>query len=184
MKLIVGLGNPGKSYINTRHNIGFKVLDNLASSLKVRFKRHIFVKAALVRKADLILAKPHTFMNLSGSAVKKIKKRFRLKPDDILIVCDDLNLSLGRIRLRKAGSSGGHNGLSSVIEALGTKDFARLRVGIGAPGASGDEASDFVLSKIPKKDMSKIDEAISRASDCCLSWVKTDIEKVMSKFNA
>ena len=183
MKLIVGLGNPGTSFKHTRHNTGFRVLDDLASSLNIRFRRNIFLKAHLVRKDDLILAKPYTFMNLSGTSLRKIKDKFSLKLEDILVVCDDLNLPLGKIRLRKSGSPGGHKGLSSIIEALESNNLPRLRIGVGSSEALKEDTSNFVLSRIPKKDSPKIQEAISRASDCCLYWDGADIEKVMSKFN-
>jgi len=182
VKLIVGLGNPGIRYRLSRHNIGFRITDNLARLFNIRFRKNMLLKASIAKRGDFILAKPNTFMNLSGFSVKRIVDKFYLTFKDLLVICDDMSLSLGKIRLRPKGSSGGHKGLSSVIEALGTQNFPRLRIGIGRP-QEGAEASSFVLLRFSGTEEAAIKEAVSKASKCVLDWRKEDIEKVMSKYN-
>ncbi|MBN2120745.1 MAG: aminoacyl-tRNA hydrolase [Candidatus Omnitrophica bacterium] len=182
MRLIIGLGNPGTRYRNTRHNIGFMTLDGLAKMLKARFYKNIYLKADIAKKEDLILVKPHTFMNLSGFTVRKTIDKFRLELSDFLVICDDLNLPLGKLRLRKSGSSGGHKGLSSIIESLQAEHFARLRIGIDRPPSEIDSSS-FVLSKFLKEEQPCIKQSIENACQCALDWATRDIEKVMAEFN-
>lgn len=186
MKLIVGLGNPGLSYAGTRHNIGFAVLKSLAGSLKTTFKRDSSV-SSLVAQAktgskDLVLALPQTFMNLSGVAVKALLKKFKVKPGDLLVVCDDLDLDLGRMKIRPEGSSGGHRGLTSIIEQLGREDFSRLRVGIGRPKGR-IEASEYVLSGFSNKEKALMQETKENSLDCCISWAQNGIVETMNMFN-
>ena len=182
MRLIVGLGNPGASYRYTRHNIGFMTAEALAQRLDIRFKRSFLLKGRLAQKGDILLAKPQTFMNLSGQSVKRIVERFRVAASDVFVICDDLSLPFGTLRLRRKGSSGGHNGLSSVAESLGTQDFCRLRIGIGAPQGGVDPA-DFVLSDFTPKERGELSPVIARACDCAVAWTESDIEKVMAEFN-
>ena len=158
-------------------------MDNLARFLNARFREDTRLKAKVTKRKELILAKPYTFMNLSGFSVKRIVDRFNLSTRDILVICDDMDLPLGRIRLRPKGGSGGHNGLNSLIEALNTEDFPRLRLGIGRPCESED-ASSFVLLKFSGNETSVIKEVIYCASQCALDWSRQDIEKVMSKYNS
>ena len=148
----------------------------------MRFRRSFFLRGYAAKRDDLLLAKPATFMNLSGVCVKNIVDRFRVKASDLLVICDDLNLPFGKLRLRPRGSSGGHNGLSSIIDSLGTEDFARLRIGIGSP-EDGVDASDFVLSGFSEAEKPQLGQSISRACQCALEWTSGDIENVMSKFN-
>jgi len=151
MKLIVGLGNPGESYARNRHNIGFRCLNHLARQQGIRFDSR-WAKARLgvgqVAGVGAVLAKPQTFMNLSGLSVSRLVKKYNVALSDLLVVCDDLDLPLGRIRLRGGGSSGGHKGVSSIISSLGSQDFPRLRVGIGRPAAGEDrvETGSGVIS--------------------------------------
>lgn len=152
MKLIAGLGNAGKKYINTRHNIGFRVIDKLAKRNNIRLKKRLFGSA---RQAEfkifdegLMLIQPLTFMNRSGGCVVHYLNRYNISLDNILIVCDDINLPLGQIRIRPQGSAGGHNGLDSIIKALKTKAFPRLRIGIKIE-QPGDSFREFVLSDFP-----------------------------------
>ena len=186
MKLIVGLGNPGLVYAGSRHNIGFTVLKSLASSLKVSFKRDntvlSLVGASKLGREDLILALPQSFMNLSGVAVKSLLKKFKAKPEDLLVVCDDLDLDLGRMRIRQNGSSGGQRGLASIIEHLGTSDFNRLRIGIGRPKSSVD-AAEYVLASFLNKEKIIVQEVKVDALNCCLSWAKNGIVETMNMFN-
>lgn len=186
MKLIVGLGNPGLIYAGSRHNIGFAVLKFLASSLKVSFKRDNSVLAltglSKFGRKDLILAMPQTFMNLSGVAVKSLLKKFKAKPEDLLVVCDDLDLDLGRIKIRQNGSSGGHRGLNSIIEHLGTQNFNRLRIGIGRPNGRTD-AAEYVLESFLNKEKLIVQEVKVDALNCCLSWAEKGIVETMNTFN-
>ncbi|MFA4015219.1 MAG: hypothetical protein RUDDFDWM_000297 [Candidatus Fervidibacterota bacterium] len=183
--VVVGLGNPGREYENTRHNVGFMVVDEIAKRLKVRFRKKLC--CALVAMAEhcnryLMLAKPLTFMNLSGEAVKCIVHHLSLPLDHLLIVLDDANLPLGKIRIRPSGSHGGHKGLKSVIDALGTEAISRLRVGIGAPKQGIDMVS-FVLSPFDAHEEELIREAIARATEAVLACLVEGLEKAMSKFN-
>ena len=186
MKLIVGLGNPGLIYAGSRHNIGFTVVKSLASSLKVVFKRDSSVSALVAKtnygQQDVALALPQSFMNLSGIAVKALLKKFKVTPQDILVVCDDLDLELGRIKIRPHGSSGGQRGLDSIIEQLGTREFNRLRVGIDRPNNPAD-AAEYVLSGFLRKEKAIIETAKEDAVDCCLSWVENGMIKTMDSFN-
>lgn len=186
VKLIVGLGNPGLTYIGSRHNIGFTVLKLLAGSLKISFKRDTAV-SALVGKSpgahpDLILAMPQTYMNLSGVAVAGLVKKFKVSPQNLLVVCDDLDLEPGRIRIRPQGASGGHRGMASIIERLGTADFCRLRIGIGRP-ARNQDAAEYVLAGFSRQEKTVFKQAAQDAVDCCVSWMEKGIAQTMNTFN-
>lgn len=186
MKLIVGLGNPGLIYAGSRHNIGFAVLKSLASSLKVTFKRNNSVSAlvamAKLGQQDLVLAMPQTFMNLSGVAVKSLLKKFKARVEDLLVVCDDLDLELGRMKIRQLGSSGGQRGLVSIIEHLGTQNFNRLRIGIGRPKNAAD-AAEYVLSGFSRKEKTIAQEVKVDALNCCMCWADKGIVETMNTFN-
>jgi PTH1 family peptidyl-tRNA hydrolase len=186
VKLIVGLGNPGLIYAGSRHNIGFMVVKSLARSLKVVLKRDSSV-SALVGKTNygqynLVLALPQTFMNLSGIAVKALLKKFKVSPQELLVVCDDLDLELGRVKIRPHGSSGGQRGMVSIIEHLGTQEFSRLRVGIGRPRNPAD-AARYVLSGFLRKEKAIVEETKEDAVRCALSWVENGIIITMDTFN-
>ncbi len=187
MKLIVGLGNPGKDYAGSRHNIGFLVIKALAKSCKIPFKKDTatFSLNALVKidGQNVILAMPLTFMNLSGMAVSALFKKYKIGPDNLLVVCDDLDLGLPRLRIRALGSSGGHRGLKSVIDALGTKGFSRLRIGIGRPENINIEASEYVLSPFNREEKGQVEKAIERARQCCSIWVTKGVTEAMNIFN-
>jgi PTH1 family peptidyl-tRNA hydrolase len=150
--------------------------------LSISFKRSFLLKGRLARKGELLLAKPQTFMNLSGQSVKRIVDRFNIALSDVFVICDDLSLPFGRLRLRPKGSSGGHNGLSSVADHLAGQDFCRLRIGIGSP-KGGVDPSDFVLSDFSPGERYDLEAVISRACDCALAWTENDVEKVMAEFN-
>ena len=169
MKLIVGLGNPGKKYQDTRHNIGFMCLDNYAKQNKVKFKKETKFKGESLKLGNLVLLKPHTFMNLSGQSVRAIMDYYNIDIDDVLIIFVDLALPAGKIRLREKGSSGGHNGIKSIISHVGTDVFRRLRIGIDSNPLI--ETKDFVLSKFSKEEKKLIDETITishSAASCSL----------------
>jgi PTH1 family peptidyl-tRNA hydrolase len=196
MKLIVGLGNPGRRYAGTRHNVGFDVLDRLASrhgvdwqsaprgmdALTARRRPSGGVQGAPPVNEDTVLAKPLTFMNLSGHAVQGVLQFYKIELPDLLVIVDDVNLELGRLRARGAGSAGGHNGLKSVIEALGTEDFARLRIGVGRGDARRDLA-DHVLATFDPEERASVVEAADRAADAAELFVAEGIAAVMNRFN-
>jgi len=186
MKLIVGLGNPGDTYIDSRHNIGFSVVDRLSKEAKCSFKRDrgMFALTCRAKLAgqDVILAKPVTFMNLSGGAAKALIRKYKVEAGELLVVCDDLDLDLGRLRIRPTGSAGGHHGLESIIDSIQSNGFARLRVGIGRPHPRA-ETSDYVLSQFTKKEKETVKKMIEIAVDCCHSWAAGNIQETMSAFN-
>ncbi|MEI0560897.1 aminoacyl-tRNA hydrolase [Brachyspira pilosicoli] len=158
-KLVIGLGNPGEEYKNHRHNIGFIIIDKLAQNLSLKFdnnkKKSLFTRAKL-NNIDFILLKPQTFMNLSGESAIYISKFFNIKPEDIIVIYDDMDIPFGTFKIKKGGSSGGHNGIKSLIAQLQTDDFIRLRVGIGRP-SFGKKVNDYVLSSFSKSERENID---------------------------
>lgn len=185
MKIVVGLGNPGAKYRGTRHNVGFEVLAELA-------KRHGSSTSTLKHDAELaevflsgekvLLVAPQTYMNLSGKSVWPLVDFYKLPLEDLLVVCDDLNLDVGRLRLRASGSAGGQKGLQNIIQVLGTEDFARLRIGIGRPPGKMD-AADYVLSRFLSEERETIDEALLAAADGVEFWVKDGCDRAMNKVN-
>jgi PTH1 family peptidyl-tRNA hydrolase len=183
MKLIVGLGNPGPDYEWTRHNVGFEVVDELARRWQTRLKLWKSVAAVgVVSDRQVILAEPQTFMNLSGEAVERIAGFHKIDPVDTLVIVDEVQLSLGRLRLRRSGSAGGHNGLKSIGQHFGF-EFPRLRVGVGRGDPRWDLA-DHVLSRFRSDERAVVDEAIGRAADAAEVFVNEGIEAAMNKFNA
>ena len=186
MKLIVGLGNPGSKYGGTRHNLGFEVVDEVARRRGLTFESSR-ADAIIARErgpdAQLMLAKPMTFMNRSGDAVGPLSRYFRIEPDDILIVADDANLPLGRLRARPNGSDGGHNGLRSVILGLATREFPRVRMGVGR-GETQRDLADHVLARFAADEIETITEMTMRAADAVELFVESGIAAVMNRFNA
>jgi peptidyl-tRNA hydrolase, PTH1 family len=194
MKLVVGLGNPGSQYSGTRHNVGFEAVDALAAKLGWIGQRAEFDKLArekfnglamdgLAGSEKMLLLKPTTFMNVSGSAVQSAMAFYQLSPPDLMIVLDDLALPCGKIRLRGGGSSGGHNGLRDIERVLGTDQYPRLRLGIDA-APENIPGRDYVLGKISPQQRSLIDPAVIRATDAIVTWIEKGIESAMSLFNA
>lgn len=184
MRLVVGLGNPGRQYDGTRHNLGFEVADRLAERLAAEFDRERFsarVAEASVGREKLLLAKPLTFMNLSGRTVVEATRFHKLPLEDVLVVCDDFNLDLGRLRLRTAGSHGGHNGLRDVIARLGTDGFPRLRLGIGP--LAGRDPVGFCLSKFAPAERDEVAAMIDSATDAAEAWLRDGSEEAMNRFN-
>lgn len=186
MKLILGLGNPGKDYIDSRHNIGFSVIRALAKNYKISFKKEKGIPAlsgkGRIEDRGVLLAIPLTFMNLSGLAAAGLLKKYKISLDNLLVVCDDMDLELGRLKIRPEGSSGGHRGLDSIIEKLKKTEFPRLRVGIGRP-PQGIDASDYVLTGFARKEKGALENGIKKACACCGVWVKQNIIKSMGIFN-
>lgn len=186
MKLIVGLGNPGRIYAGSRHNIGYFVVKAFAKECKIPLKKEsgasCLAGRSKFRGQNLILALPLTFMNLSGIAVSSLVKKYKIGPNNLLVVCDDLDLEFGRLKLKESGSSAGHRGIKSVIESLNTQDFCRLRVGIGRPAGNSD-AAGYVLAPFGKKEKIQLKEIIGKAVDCCRVWAVKGINEAMNIFN-
>lgn len=184
MKIVVGLGNPGRQYAGTRHNVGFDVIDYLASGPGVGSPRAAF-QSELAEMTEggekVLLVKPQTFMNLSGRAVRAVLDFYKLTPADLLVVCDDYNLPLGKLRVRAKGSSGGQNGLRNIQEQLGTDEFPRLRIGIGQPAPG--EAVDFVLTRFKPGERAAAEEAVANAAAGVLVWVRQGLPACMNKVN-
>ena len=184
MKIVVGLGNPGDEYINTRHNMGFKVIDSLAKTLETDVKKRKFgARFGSGEFADkkLILLKPWQYMNRSGQAVATAVGFYKLSAVDLLVITDDMDLEPGRIRIRAKGSAGGHNGLADIIEKLGTNEFSRCRIGIGR--SREEDAVDHVLDKPAKEEEPLLADAIERARKAVLCWIEYGTEKTMNEFN-
>jgi PTH1 family peptidyl-tRNA hydrolase len=183
MKLIVGLGNPGRRYAGTRHNVGFDVLDTIAERNRVEWESApAEALMARWRMMNVVLAKPLTFMNLSGAAIVDLLQFYKIDRSDLLVVVDDINIELARLRARPGGSAGGHNGLKSVIAQLGTEEFARLRVGVGR-GDARRELSDHVLATFDADERPIVAEAVGRAADAAELFVTEGIMSVMNRFN-
>ena len=182
--LIVGLGNIGSEYINTRHNIGFDIADTLASKHNSVFQsaRLGSIAKFKYRGRQVLLLKPATYMNLSGKAIKYWVQKEKIDPKNLLVIVDDINISFGTIRLRGKGNHGGHNGLKDIIHQIGSTDFARLRWGIGSEFSKGRQI-DFVLGKWDKGELPTLDQFKSRAADACLSYVAHGLANTMNKFN-
>jgi PTH1 family peptidyl-tRNA hydrolase len=192
MKLIVGLGNPGRGYAHNRHNIGFMCLGDFARKQGIRFDRKrgkARTGIGEVAGEGVILAKPQTFMNLSGESVSRLVSGFDIALDDLLIVHDDLDLSLGKIRLRRGGSSGGHKGVDSIISSLGSQDFTRLRVGIGRPASSenhsesGEGIISYVLSDFTPVEKQIVTQVIPRVSEAMLYLLTEGLSPAMNRYN-
>ena len=190
IKLVAGLGNPGAKYRGTRHNVGFDVVDVLARRHRLEFEAApadaVFARwrrSGVGEPGDVVLlTKPLTFMNLSGDAVAALARYYKVETPDLLIVCDDVNLPLGRLRVRGTGTEGGHNGLRSVAAMLGTIDYPRLRIGVGRGDLRRDMA-DHVLARFEPEEESGIEAAVARAADAVETWIDDGLAKTMNVFN-
>ncbi len=184
MKVIVGLGNPGGKYHGTRHNVGFAVVDALAKSpdagsFQGRFQAD--VAELRVEGEKVLLVKPQTFMNLSGRSVRQVVDFYQVAVEDVLVVCDDINLPLGKLRFRAKGTHGGHNGLRDIQNHLGTTEYPRLRIGVGAPEA--DETVDHVLGRFRPTEKPVIEEALQIAVQAADAWIRKGIQECMNQYN-
>ncbi len=185
MKVIVGLGNPGAEYATTRHNVGFMVIDRLVSDLDAAVKKKMF--RALVGRGQIgdekvVLAKPQTYMNLSGEAVGALLNWYKLAATDLIVIYDDLDLPLGKLRIRPKGGPGGHKGIQSIIRVLGTENFPRIRIGIGRPSWSGFEA-DYVLGRFASEEAEEIKEALDLAAKAVHCIVLEGVDRAMNIYN-
>jgi len=183
--LIVGLGNPGKEYEKTRHNIGYMFIDHLANELNVKFKKSIKHQGEIAEcnicGNKCILLKPTTYMNLSGISVQSVANYYKIDNKDIFIIVDDLDLPAGKIRIKKDGSSGGHNGLKSIFSSLNTTEIPRMRIGISNNKSA--DTKDYVLGRFSKEDQNAIDEKISKIKTIIEEYIQNDLNYVMNKYN-
>jgi PTH1 family peptidyl-tRNA hydrolase len=185
---VVGLGNPGLKYEFTRHNIGFRIVDNLARDIKTKFKKvksyYSLISRGMINNHKVMLIKPQTFMNLSGRAVSKIVSYYKIPFQDLLIVYDDLNLEFGQIRIRKKGSAGGHKGIESIMQYLNSEEIPRLRIGIGNPSVNFNfDSVSYVLSNFNGDEEDKIKETIKLSTGAIKTIIEDDFEKAMRKYN-
>jgi len=183
MWLVAGLGNPGEKYVNTRHNTGFEMVDALASYNNIKIKKvkfHALVGDGKVGGASVVLAKPQTYMNLSGESIKAIANHYKIPPERIIIIYDEAALETGKVRIRTKGSAGGHNGIKNIIAMLGTEEFIRLRVGIGA---SEHDIIDYVLGKFTKKEIETLTETAVKIPEIVEEIIRNGAVSAMNKYN-
>jgi PTH1 family peptidyl-tRNA hydrolase len=192
MKLVVGLGNPGKGYARNRHNVGFHCINHLAKRHSINVGQRQCqsqVGAGIIAGTNVMLAKPKTFVNLSGNAISQLMRKYSIVISDLIVIYDDIDLPLGKIRIRPKGSSGGHRGIKSTISALGNQDFCRIKIGIGRPNADDktnhdvDIVVDHVLSNFTPEEEQLIQPAIARAADAIECIIAEDVAAAMNKFN-
>ncbi|GEQ20214.1 aminoacyl-tRNA hydrolase [Clostridium butyricum] len=183
MFLIVGLGNPGSQYEDTRHNIGFKVVDNIAKEYNIEINRQKFkgmCGEGFINGEKVILLKPTTYMNLSGESVREVVDFYKLSNDDVLVIYDDISLDVGRLRIREKGSAGGHNGIKSIIAHLGTDIFPRIKVGVGQPNV---DLVNYVLGKFTKEEMEVLNESIDASTRAAKEIISNDVKTAMNIYN-
>ena len=184
MKLIIGLGNPGKEYENTRHNTGFMVLDRLSEKLNIEMTQNKFkglYGKSKYKGEDVISLKPQTYMNLSGESVRQVMDFFKINQEDILVIYDDLDMPVGKLRLRQSGSAGGHNGIKNIILHTGSQNFNRIRVGIDR--SKYIKVVDYVLSRFTKDEQDAINQGIENASDAVIDYLDHGFNHAMNRFN-
>lgn len=182
--MVVGLGNPGDQYRRTRHNVGFDTIDRLAQEHRIPVKKsegRAVTGVGMIAGEPVLLVKPLTYMNLSGQAVRELSRRYRIPPDHILVIADDLDLEPGRIRMRAKGSAGGHNGHKSIIQCLATEEYPRIKLGIGKTSAN---TKDHVLSRFPPEERAQVDDMIAMAVRGVELWITEGIQNAMNGVNA
>jgi len=187
MYIIAGLGNPGREYDMTRHNIGFEVMDYIADQYNVKINKlkfkSLFAETKIAGE-KVYLIKPQTYMNLSGEALREFSAFFKIAPENIIVINDDISLEAGKIRLRRKGSAGGHNGLKSIIYQLNTDEFPRIKMGVGAPKHEDYDLADFVLGKFTKEEIPILEDAIIRAAKAAEEIVKSGMDSAMNKYSS
>lgn len=185
MYLIIGLGNPEEEYSKTRHNMGFNTINKLAQKQNIQINKTKYeglYESTTIEGQKVILIKPQTYMNLSGNCVKQFADFYKIEKENILVIYDDMDIEPGTIKIRKKGSAGGHNGMKSIIQMLGTEEFPRIRIGIGRPEHNGDEIN-YVIGAIPKEEIPKLEEGTEKAKEAIIEILKNGIDKAMNKFN-
>ena len=185
MYLIIGLGNPESEYSNTRHNMGFNTINEISKKYGVEVNKSKFQglnENVIIEGKKAILIKPQTYMNLSGNCVKEYINFYKVEKENIIIIYDDMDIEPGQIKIRKKGSAGGHNGMKSIIQMLGTEEFPRIRIGIGRPEHNGDEIN-YVIGAIPQEEIPKLNEGIEKAKEAVIEILKNGIDSAMNKFN-
>lgn len=185
MWVIVGLGNPGRRYLRTRHNVGFMVVEEIARRYEIDLKekeRRYRIGRGSINGEDILLIEPLLYMNRSGLAVKDIVNKFNIQVENLIVIHDDIDMETGKLRIRRRGSSGGHQGVKSIIQSVGSKDFIRLKIGIGRDASVTPE--DYVLSRFRKNEVPLIREAIKKASDAVVSIIVDGVDKAMNIYNA
>ncbi|WP_084746325.1 aminoacyl-tRNA hydrolase [Bacillus thuringiensis] len=186
MKLIVGLGNPGREYELTRHNIGFMAIDELAKRWNISLNEQKFkgvFGAGFVNREKVILLKPLTYMNLSGESIRPLMDYYKIDVEDFVVMYDDLDIPVGKLRLRMKGSAGGHNGVKSTISHLGTQEFQRIRMGIDRP-KNGMKVVDYVLGRFTSEEIPDVNHSIEKAADACEEWLNKPFLQIMNTFNS
>ena len=185
MYLIVGLGNPEEDYGKTRHNMGFNTINKLSKQSGIEVNKKKFkglYGSGIIENEKVLLLKPQTYMNLSGESIREIMDFYKIKPEDIIIIYDDMDIEPGIIKIRKQGGAGGHNGMKSVISHLNTQNFTRIRIGIGTPKDKADSIS-YVIGAIDKEDEEKLEKATDIAKDAIIEIIKSGVDMAMNKFN-
>ena len=185
MYLIVGLGNPEEEYSNTRHNMGFNTINKLAKQYNIEINRSKFKSLygnGIIEKEKVILLKPQTYMNLSGTAIKEVMDFYKINKEELIIIYDDIDIEPGIIKIRKKGGPGTHNGMKSVVNEIKTQDFTRVRVGIGMPSNKSD-LINYVIGKISKDDIEKLEDGTTKAKDALIEIIKNGVDIAMNKFN-
>ena len=185
MYLIVGLGNPENEYAHTRHNMGFDTINQIAKNNNIQITKNKFkglCESTIIQNQKVILLKPQTYMNLSGESVKEVAEFYNLKPEEIIVIYDDIDIEKGHIKIRKKGGAGSHNGMKSVVEELQSTNFARIRVGIGQPEFKSDMIN-YVIGKVPKEEQEILQQGVEKAAKAVEEILKNGIDIAMNKFN-
>ena len=185
MYIIAGLGNPGSKYEKTRHNMGFNTINKISQQYNIEVKQNKFQAlygSGMIEKEKVILLKPQTYMNLSGNSVKEVVDFYKIEKEKILVIYDDMDIEPGKIKIRKKGSAGGHNGMKSIIQMIGTEEFPRIRVGIGRPIRKDDEIN-YVIGAIPEEDLKRLDEGIEKAQKAVEEILRNGVDSAMNKYN-
>ena len=185
MYLIIGLGNPEEEYSKTRHNMGFNAINKIAEQYGIKVNKSKFqglYESAIIEGQKVMLIKPQTYMNLSGECIKQFVDFYKIPNEDILVIYDDMDIEPGKIKIRKKGGAGGHNGMKSIIKMLGTEEFARIRTGIGRPKHNGDDIN-YVIGAIPEEEIPKLQDGVEKAKEAVIEILKNGIDSAMNKLN-
>lgn len=186
MYIIVGLGNPGREYVNTRHNIGFEAIDVIASKYNININKEKFKGLygdGRIGGEKVLLVKPQTFMNLSGESIREFVNWYKVEPEKVIVVYDDISLPVGKLRIRPKGSAGGHNGIKSIIYHLNTDIFPRIKIGVGSPENKNYDLADYVLGKFSKEETEILIKTVIKVADATEALIKSGIDKAMAEFN-